>query len=436
MTPGTFALATIGCRLNQYELEALGARLEALGFQEVAEGEPADVTVINTCSVTARADADGRKALRRARRQSPGGKIVVTGCFASAQPDELRVLGDVDLIVDNRDKDRLAERMVDAFGYAIPGGVDWEGLNSSRFALGRFRLHTRAMVKIQDGCQEACTYCIIPRARGHERSRAPEAVLDEVHALEAGGYREIVLTGVHAGKYRCGELRLAGLIQRILGATRIPQIRLSSLEPRELRPELIDLLATEPRLCPHLHIALQSGDDQVLRAMRRSYDSSYVMELFHTLAAQRPGLAIGTDVITGFPGESESAFERTVAFVRSLPLAYLHVFSYSDRPGTAAVTLPDKVPAPEIRRRTAVLRRLDQRLRERFIGRHIGRTIDVLIERRRDSATGRLVGMSGNFLRVQTEGPDLWMNEIVPLHITGSNGRYAKGEAAGGTHDE
>ena len=427
---GTFSLLTIGCRLNQYELEAAGAKLEALGFQQVEPGEPAEVTVINTCTVTARADADGRGAVRKARRQSPDGKIVVTGCYATAQPGELEGTGEVDLVVPNSEKDRLVLRMVEAFGYAIPGGIDWAQLNSPDFAVNKFSRHTRAMVKIQDGCQESCSYCIIPRARGGERSRAPESIVAEVKALEAGGYKEVVLTGVHVGKYRFDDLRLVDLLMRILQETNIPHVRLSSLEPREFRPALVELLISEPRLCPHLHIPLQSGDDDVLRAMRRSYDTAYVRALFGSLSGPRRALAIGTDIITGFPGETPAHFDRTVAFVRSLPLAYLHVFSYSDRPHTAAREMKDKVSAWETKRRTALLRRESKALRRRFLAAHLGETVTVLIERRRDRQSGRLIGTSGNFMRVQAAGPDRWMNELVPLRITGLEDDCAVGEAA------
>ena len=427
---GTFSLSAIGCRLNQYEFEAAGAKLEALGFQQVDEGERADITVINTCTVTARADADGRQALRRARRISPDGKLIVTGCYATAQPEAIGALGQVDLVVANMDKDRLVERMVEAFGYAIPGGIDWNGINSPAFALNRFTTHTRAMVKIQDGCQESCSYCIIPRARGLERSRAPESVVTEVSALEGAGYKEVVLTGVHVGKYRHSDLRLVDLLRKILKETTIPQIRLSSLEPREFRPALAELLVEEPRLCPHLHIPLQSGDDAVLAAMRRSYDTAYARALFQSLTGPRRALAIGTDIITGLPGETDAQFDRTVDFVRALPLSYLHVFSYSDRPHTAALDMADKVPACEITRRTALLRRESTKLRNRFLRGHLGKVLAVLIERRRDRASGRLIGTSGNFVRVQAEGPDGWINQIVPLRITGFGEGHALGEAA------
>jgi threonylcarbamoyladenosine tRNA methylthiotransferase MtaB len=426
----SFSLHSIGCRLNQYEVGALAAKLEALGFQEVAFGEPADLTVINTCTVTARADRDARNAIRRARRVSPAGKVVVTGCYAQAQPGEVEALPQVDLRVDNLDKDRLAARLVETFGYAVPFGVDFDRLNSPDFTVSSFDRHTRAMVKIQDGCQEACSYCIIPRARGRERSRSPESILAEVRALEQGGYKEVVLSGVHVGKYRHGTTRLVDLLRLILSHSRVAQIRLTSMEPREFRPALVDLLVSEPRLCPHLHVPLQSGQDDILRAMRRSYDTRFVATLFERLAAARGGLAIGTDVITGFPGERDLQFAATEAFLRSLPLAYLHVFSYSDRPGTEAARLPDKVSPEIIRHRTQRLRRLSRELRRAFLSRYIGKTVSVLIERRRDRQTGLLIGMSGNYMRVLTAGPDALQNEIVPVRIERLENDQAFGVAA------
>jgi len=412
-----FSLHTSGCRLNQYEIEAIGAKLESLGFQEVPFDEPVDVAVINTCTVTGRADSDARNAIRRARRTSPGGRVVVTGCYASAQPEEIAALGAVDLVVDNTHKERVVEKMVEAFGYTLPGGIDFGRMNSESFELGGFRRHTRAMVKVQDGCQEACTYCIIPRARGHERSRSPQSILREVKLLESNGYKEVILTGVHVGKYRHDDWRLADLLRAILNETGVEQIRLTSMEPREFRPALVDLLLQETRCCAHLHIPLQSGHDTILRAMRRSYDTAYVQELFRTLVEGRPDLAIGTDIIAGFPGESEAQFDLTADFLKSQPLAYLHVFSYSDRPGTVASLLPHKVSSEVIKARTASLRELSRVKRMAYVSRFIHRTVPVLVEQHRDRRSGLLVGMSENYMRVLAEGPDCLMNTIVPMRI-------------------
>jgi threonylcarbamoyladenosine tRNA methylthiotransferase MtaB len=412
-----FSLHTSGCRLNQYEIEAIGAKLESLGFQEVSFDEPVDVAVINTCTVTGRADADARNAIRRARRTSPDGRVVVTGCYAQAQPEEIEALGAVDLIVDNTDKERVVEKMVEAFGYTLPGGFNFERVNTESFELGAFRRHTRAMVKVQDGCQEKCTYCIIPRARGHERSRSHESILREVKLLQSNGYKEIILTGVHVGKYRYDDWRLVDLLRAILAETSVEQIRLTSMEPREFRPALVDLLLNESRCCAHLHIPLQSGHDAILRAMRRSYDTAYVQKLFGTLVEGRPDMAIGTDVITGFPGESEAQFAGTVSFLQSQPLAYLHVFSYSDRPGTVASSLPGKITPEVIKARTSALRELSRSKRMAFLSRFIHRTVPVLVEQRRDRQTGLLVGMSENYMRVLADGPDTLMNSIVPMRI-------------------
>jgi threonylcarbamoyladenosine tRNA methylthiotransferase MtaB len=412
-----FSLHTSGCRLNQYEIEAIGAKLESLGFQEVPFDEPVDVAVINTCTVTGRADADARNAIRRARRTSPGGRVVVTGCYAQAQPEEIEGLGAVDLVVDNTDKERLVAKMVGAFGYALPGGIDFQRMNTDSFELGAYRRHTRAMVKVQDGCQEGCTYCIIPRARGHERSRSPESILREVKLLESNGYKEVILTGVHVGKYRYDNWRLVDLLRALLTESGVEQIRLTSMEPREFRPALVDVLLNEDRCCAHLHIPLQSGHDVILRAMRRSYDTAYVRDLFNTLVKGRPDLAIGTDVIAGFPGETESHFAGTAAFLKSQPLAYLHVFSYSDRPGTAASVLPHKVSSDVIKARTVSLRELSRVKRMAFLSRFIHHTLPVLVEQHRDRQTGLLVGRSGNYMRVLADGPDSLMNTIVPMRI-------------------
>ena len=418
----TFSLFTIGCRLNQYEIERVGSQLESLGFQEVPFGECADVSVINTCSVTSRADADARRVLRKARRSSPEGCVVATGCYASAFSEEVDRLGAVDLVVDNSEKDELVRRLVDTLGFDLPACADFTATR----AQGR---HTRAMVKIQDGCQEACSYCIIPRARGRERSRPLRDIVQEVQDLTRLGYREVVLTGVHAGKYRDGGFRLSDLLETLLAETAMENFRLSSLEPREFRPRLLDLFESSTRICPHLHVPIQSGSDEILRSMRRSYDTSWVRELFRRLTSRRD-LSLGTDIMVGFPGETHAHFLATFEFLESLPLAYLHVFAYSPRPETAAVLLPGRVPEAVVRERSAALRELSHNLRDRFYGAYVGRTLPVLVERRRDAATGRLVGLSHNYLRVHAEGPDQWMNTIQMLKIERVLGDCALAKAA------
>lgn len=426
----TFSLHTTGCRLNQYETEAIGSKLESIGFQEVPYGSQSELTVINACTVTARADADARRAIRRARRSSPQGKVVVTGCFAQAMAEVVDAMPEVDLRVDSDHKDLIIEKIVGAFGYAMPGGIDVDAFSSPDFTISGFRQHTRAMVKIQDGCQETCSYCIIPKARGRERSRTPEAVLREVNALAAAGYKEVVLTGVHVGKYRHQEWRLVDLLQLLISSTHIERIRLSSLEPREFRAALVELIVSEPRICPHLHVPVQSGHDHTLRAMRRSYDTSFVRELFDTLSLGRRNLAIGTDVITGFPGETKEQFEHTEAFLRSLPLAYLHVFSYSDRPGTTACEMPGKLHSRVIKERTNRLRDLSDSLRTGYITRFVGKNLPVLVEQRRDRITGHLIGMTDNFIRVVLDGSDELMNEIIPVRIEKVDAGIATGKAA------
>jgi threonylcarbamoyladenosine tRNA methylthiotransferase MtaB len=423
----TFSLCCMGCRLNQYETEVISGRLEALGLRAVPFGTTADITVVNTCTVTARADADARNLIRRARRASPAGKVIVTGCYAQAQPEAVEALGTVDLQLDNREKDRLVQRAVEAFGHLFRAANPVRHL---AFELDGFSRHTRAMVKIQDGCHEACTYCIIPRARGAERSRPPHEIRAEVRRLEVNGYKEVVLTGVHVGKYRWEDQRLAGLLRLILRTTDVPQIRLTSMEPREFHDDLLELLREKPRLCPHLHVPVQSGHDAVLGAMHRNYNTAWVSSLFERLAAARPELAIGTDVIAGFPGETDAQFEQSCDFIASLPLAYLHVFSYSDRPGTEASRMPGKIRSEVIKQRTHRLRALSRQLRRRFLRRYLGQIIPVLIERRRDRRTGWLVGMSGNYMRVLAQGPDALMNQIVPLRMIRLEDEQMVAEAA------
>jgi threonylcarbamoyladenosine tRNA methylthiotransferase MtaB len=405
----TFCIVTQGCRVNQEEAECLRSQLLARGFREVPVGEPADLTVLNTCTVTAAGDSDARQMLRRLRRISPRGRIVATGCYAQRAPEEVAQIGAADLLVGNRrkaDLDLYLSLLEEGSSAGEPRVVvdsDPTPVRWLRHARGWAPARTRAVLKIQDGCSEHCTYCIIPSVRGPSVSRPAREVLEEARTLVAAGSREIVLTGVHTGSYRSPEgWDLARLIAALEPLEGLRRIRLASLEPGTISERLLEVLARSRKLCPHLHVPLQSGDDAILRRMGRSYGTAAFRELLARVRRARPGVAIGTDVMVGFPGETEEAFQRTLAFVREMDFAYLHVFSFSPRPGAPATRLGPPVAKEEASRRSRTLRALDRELRRRHMARRRGQEDWVLVETTR---RGRSGGLTGDYLRVILRGP-------------------------------
>jgi threonylcarbamoyladenosine tRNA methylthiotransferase MtaB len=428
--PVTVAIATLGCKLNQYDTTELQALLEAAGFHVVPFDTPAQVYVVNTCTVTARADHSGRQAVRRAISRNPDAVVVVTGCYAQTNPDALAAIRGVDLILGTQDKYALPGLLAEARKRARPlvrvgdvfGAAPAPVVPLRRFAPG----YTRAFVKVQDGCQHRCSFCIVPFARGGSRSRAVEAVVEQVEALVAAGYREVVLTGVDLGHYGwdlAPRISLAALGRRVLEVPGLRRLRLSSVLPAYFGEELIELVAGDRRVCRHLHVPLQSGSDRVLRAMRRPYNVRLYRALVERLAGAVPDLGLGTDVITGFPGETDGDFAETEALVAALPFTYLHVFSYSDRRGTEAARLAGPRVRPEvIRRRTSRLRRLGATKQAAFRRAQVGRVVDVLVLEHRDRETGRLLGLTDNYLEVVFDGPDALMRHFARVGVAGADG--------------
>jgi threonylcarbamoyladenosine tRNA methylthiotransferase MtaB len=411
------SLFTVGCKVNQYETEAIAESLEALGFERVDFSEKADLYIINTCTVTGESDRSSRQAIYRARRRSPGAKIVVTGCYAQTDKEYVESLPGVSLVVKQQDKGRIPSLIAQLLGR---GAKAKEGDNEFfDFSVKGLAKHTRALVKIQDGCEKNCAYCIVPTARGKERSREAAQVVSEVNDLVETGFKEVVLTGVHAGRYRKNDLSLAALTRRILDQTEVQRIRYSSIDPKEFTDELIDLIAESNRICRHLHIPLQSGDDLILSRMRRDYTSDEYRQLVDGISEKIPQVMIGADVIVGFPGETDEQFGNTCDFIRSSPINYLHVFSYSDRKDTEASKMPDKVDPQIIHRRSEIMHDLGRKKWVAYIERFIGQGLNVLIEHRRDKKTAKLTGLSDNYIRVLVDGDDSLKNRILPIHITG-----------------
>jgi threonylcarbamoyladenosine tRNA methylthiotransferase MtaB len=406
----TAALKTLGCKLNQYETEALREALEAAGYTVVDFAADADLYVVNTCTVTARSDYKSRQLVRSALKRNPGARLVVTGCAAHLDPERFAAEGAGIIVVDNDDKPRVLEILGE-------GGRTGE--------VSYFRDKTRFFLKVQEGCDHNCAYCRVVLARGPARSRAAAEVVNEVARAVDSGVKEIVLTGVNIGGYGA-DLEgpdLGGLVEEVVQLAGDFRVRLSSVDPSDLDDALIEMVAGHPRVCPHVHLPLQSGDDRVLSAMRRRYTVSEYRRVCEKLLGLNPYAAVGGDVMAGLPGEDETAFKNTLALVEEIPFAYLHVFPYSPRPGTDAASMPDQV-MPEVRtERAAVLREVAARKKETFAARNVGTVRRTLIEESVDKETGCYVGITDNYLHLLVRDAAGRENTFADLVIGEEEGR-------------
>jgi threonylcarbamoyladenosine tRNA methylthiotransferase MtaB len=417
------AVTTLGCKINQYDSAVIRSRL-AEKHSFVPFDEPADCYIINTCTVTDRADWEARQLVRRAKRLSPTSKVLVTGCYAQVSPAEMARVQGVDFVVGlNRLDDLL--RLVETSDCDSPR-ISVSDVKRERGVpvLGTRALpgHTRAFLKIQEGCNYTCTYCIIPTARGLSRSVAPRQVLDQVRLLADAGYAEIVLTGIHLGGYGrdlTPKMDLTGLVEMLVDSRLLRRIRLSSLDPREVPERLLDLIAGSEVICPHLHICAQAGEDAILKQMRRNYDTLYYRDLLIKTRERLPEAALGSDIIVGFPGESDEQFESSLAYFASLPLTYFHVFPYSERRSTAAASLPGPVSGPVKKVRAQRMRQLGAGKKEQFCHRFRGRRMSVLIEEKIDRNSGGRRGFTRNYLPIIVSGGNHRVNEEVDVQIDG-----------------
>jgi threonylcarbamoyladenosine tRNA methylthiotransferase MtaB len=405
------AVAYTGCKLNRYEIQAISESLEAGGFDIVTFGERADCYLINTCSVTNGADVSSRQLIRRARRAAPDSKVVVTGCYAQLRPDEIEKIG-ADMVVPNLEKERIPARINDLFGLPTALPVDSSNGEFGSRTISNMGDLTRAFVKIQEGCDRGCTYCTIWISRGPVRSRRPEFIVREINNLYENGYKEIVLTGVHIGKYLSDDVNLSGLLRCLLKKTDIPRIRLSSLYPSEIDDDLINLLSSNPRICPHAHISIQSGDDAILKSMGRKYVRREVVDVVGKLKSTIPRITIGADIIVGFPGETDRNFQNSYDLVEQTEIHHLHVFPFSPRPGTRAANMSGEITHQKKERRARVLRGLGRRMKEAHLKSFVGQEMSVLFENRKSSSGNRLTGLTENYLRVCSEGDDEMKGEI------------------------
>ncbi|HEX2295128.1 MAG TPA: tRNA (N(6)-L-threonylcarbamoyladenosine(37)-C(2))-methylthiotransferase MtaB [Actinomycetota bacterium] len=428
------AFSTLGCRLNQAETDSMTEQLEGLGVERVADAEDADVVVVNTCTVTREATKGSRTAIRRAVAANPEARVVVIGCYAVSDPDEIRAIEGVDLVLGNDAKDSLAEAMgLDA----RPRPLLTVGMR--RDAPPRIR----ANLKVQTGCDEWCTFCIIPTTRGPLKSTGEDSLVAEARARVAAGARELVLTGVHLGKYTFDhggdERSLVRLFARLLDVEGVLRIRLSSIFARHLTPEVLDFMAGEPRMCRYLHVPLQSGDPAVLADMHRSYEIGEYVEHVERAVEALPDVALATDVIVGFPTETDAAFENTMDVVRRLRFSKLHVFRYSPRPGTAAADMRDVVPSAVKKERSKRLIDLGNAIRGEFLRAHVGPPLEVLVEDEREvepaaasagAPTERVMvssGQTSDYVRVWFEGSGM-LGSLVQVRGTGVRSDGIRGE--------
>ena len=426
----TVAFHTLGCKLNAYDTEWHREQFEGQGYRTVPFGERADITVVNTCTVTGEGDAQSRQALRRAHRSSPDGVVVAAGCYAQTDPDALIEMPEVDLVVGTAERTRMLDLINDtcSLGRSHAGrGRTAEFQDMDIFSFGN---RARAFVKIQEGCNEFCSFCIIPFARGRSRSRTLESTREQVVRLVDAGYQEVVLTGVHIGDYGAGieGMALLDVLEAMEGIAGLRRFRVSSIEAAYVTDAMIDFFAASRKFCRHLHIPLQSGDDGVLKAMRRPYSRSQYIELTEKLAGRIPGVGIGADVMVGFPGETEAAFRNTCDLIESCPLVYLHVFPYSPRKKTPAARMDGQVPPEVKKRRGAELRALGGEKALTFTRQFLGETLEVLFENRREPARGRLQGVSDNYIRIFAPGPGGAMDRIRRVRLDRIEGEQAIGE--------
>jgi threonylcarbamoyladenosine tRNA methylthiotransferase MtaB len=437
---GTFHLLNFGCRASQADGAALKRQLLDAGFVEVAGAEESQFAVLNTCTVTATADAEVRQIIRRIHRANPRCRILVTGCYAQRAAEEIAQLPGVAWVVGNSHKHVIPGML--AGGQDLGVRIQESGARGQESEVGiqnpesratvlvgeiteEFHFapvfpddHTRPTLKVQDGCNARCSFCIIPQVRGRSRSLAPEKVVEQVRALEQSGYREVVLSGINLGSYGkdlSQRITFLALLERILAETSVARLRLSSIEVMDIGPQLIRLVARERRLAQHFHVPLQSGCDRILRLMNRRYWAAQYAERIQAIHEQIPNCGIGADVMVGFPGEANQDHETSLRFIESLPFTYLHVFPYSARPGTPAATWSGQCNGRVLRERSQEMRTLIARKRQGFLEAQIGRVLSVLtLDEAEDDAR---VALSTNYLKVALPFSDLAPNTLLDVRV-------------------
>jgi len=419
----TFHIVTLGCRSNQYDSQRIAEALQAAGLRAAADGEPAQVYVVNTCTVTAVADSKARQLVRRIVREHPAARVFVTGCYATREPEALRRIGGVEGVFGRGEWGQML--------HAICGAPPPEGVLEGDFGISGFHGRARALLKIQEGCDFRCAYCVVPLVRGRPRSRPLPHVLEEARRLLDAGFKEIVLTGIHLGLYGAdlGEgLELADAVQAVAELPGVGRVRLSSIEPQEVSERLLEAMG-HPAVCPHLHLPLQTGDDELLRRMGRRYTAGEFLRVVEAARARLDRPAVGADVIVGLPGESDRAFENTLRVCREAAFSRMHVFRFSPRPGTAAAGMEGAVPAAAVRERCRCLEALARELAERWARSFLGMRERVLFEETRG---GRLVGYTDRYVRLSAPGPPGLAGEMAHVRCTACRGAALSGRIESG----
>ena len=431
------AFYTLGCKVNQSDTASMEGIFRRAGYEVVDFGSPADVYLINTCVVTNTGQRKSRQIINRAVRHNPLSLIVVTGCYPQTAPEEVRAIAGVDVIIGNQERARIVELVEQALENKqteILDNVQKMTVDTKfeELGVGTETDKTRAFLKIQEGCNQYCTYCIIPYARGPLRSRSLESIRSEVAKLVEAGYKEVVLIGIHLGCYgkelakEGKHITLYDAVQAVLSVEGMCRVRLGSLESVEVEPRLLELMANEPRLCKHLHLPLQSGCDKILQAMHRPYDTARFTQLLQQIRAQVPDVAITTDIIVGFPGETEEDFATTLAFAEKCGFAKMHIFPYSKRKGTPAEKMPNQVDEAVKGERAARLAAVDEKLHQAMLKQMVGKTEEVLFEQPVDAV--HMEGLCGPYLRVVVPGTEALSNTIAKVRITGIVDDWLTGE--------
>lgn len=400
-----FKIVTLGCRTNQYESQAYHDQLTQLGFTPAREGESADLCIVNTCTVTESADKGSRQEIKQLAQRNPGAKLVVTGCSAERQPEELRSIEGVTHIISNKDKEQLLNHL-------------FPNLEIPEFAINHFRAHTRAFVKVQDGCNSFCTYCIIPYVRGRSRSRSIADVVREVEGLISEGFQEVVLTGINIGDFDGNKKeepdRLATLVKAVDNVPGLKRLRISSIDPDEVDDELMDVVLNGKNTCPSFHIVLQSGSNVILKKMNRKYTRQIFMDTIEKLRKARNDFTFTTDVIVGFPGETDFDFKETLDVMREVLFAKVHMFPFSPRPRTRAALYPNQVPLEVIKERKQEVIRVAEQNGFHLRGKFLGTTQWVLTEQ---TEKDHVDGHTPNFLRVILPHSNLPSNQLIEVEL-------------------
>ena len=418
------ALDTLGCKLNQAETERLSRQLLEAGHCLVPSTTKADIYILNTCTVTHNADSKSRHWLRLAHRRNLEARLVVTGCYAQRKPDELAQITGVNLVVGNNEKPRLLSLLQDTGCLISPTSTNGHRLTPIK------PRRTRTFIKIQDGCSHFCSYCIVPQVRRQEKSQPADHTVAEIKQRVSEGYQEVVLTGTKIGDYRDNDLNLKGLLERILTETDVPRLRLSSLQPQEISPELLKVWQNN-RLCPHFHLSLQSGSDQILQRMRRGYSTADYHRVVRLIRDVVPDAAITTDIIVGFPGETEEQFTKSNEFCHKLRFARIHIFSFSPRPGTEANQMLDQLGAEVKKERSQKMLALAQESAESFQKQFLGQFIPVLWEMKSD---GIWSGLTSNYIKVYGKSNEDLTNKLLSVKLIKTKGDGMWGENIGLSH--